>query len=181
MNIIELKLSEIKEYDKNPRKNDGAVDYVAESIKQFGFKVPIVVDKDNVIIAGHTRYKASKKLGLETVPCIKADDLTEEQVKAYRIADNKVSEFAMWDFELLDEELSEILDIDMESLGFVEEDFNHIEDLMTDDFISRANDPVIFSMTLVFPIEVKEQMDKFISEKGKDELVNALIKLVGEE
>ena len=83
-------------YEKNPRKNDDAVKYVAESIQQFGFKVPIVIDTNGVIIAGHTRYKASKKLGLKEVPCIIADDLTEEQIKAYRLADNKVSELSEW-------------------------------------------------------------------------------------
>ena len=105
MNIVEKKLNDIKPYEKNARKNDDAVKYVAESIKQFGFKVPIVIDKDNVIVAGHTRYKASKELGLDAVPCIVADDLTEEQIKAYRLADNKVSEVSEWDFDLLGEEL----------------------------------------------------------------------------
>ena len=118
MNIIEMKIGDIIPYEKNPRKNDEAVKYVAESIKQFGFKVPIVIDKNNVIVAGHTRYKASKKLGLKEVPCIVADDLTEEQIKAYRLADNKVSELAEWDIELLDEELDSILDIDMADFGF---------------------------------------------------------------
>ncbi len=118
MNIIELELSELVPYDKNPRRNEGAVDYVAKSIKEFGFKVPIVVDKDNVIIAGHTRFLASKKLGLDKVPCIRANDLTEEQVKAFRLADNKVSEFSTWDFDLLNEELDGILDINMDELGF---------------------------------------------------------------
>ena len=91
LNVINKKISEIKPYEKNPRKNDDAVKYVAESIQQFGFKVPIVIDTNGVIIAGHTRYKASKKLGLKEVPCIIADDLTEEQIKAYRLADNKIS------------------------------------------------------------------------------------------
>lgn len=118
LNIIEIKIGDIIPYEKNPRKNDEAVKYVAESIKQFGFKVPIVIDKNNVIVAGHTRYKASKKLGLKEVPCIVADDLTEEQIKAYRLADNKVSELAEWDFDLLDEELDGILDIDMGDFGF---------------------------------------------------------------
>ena len=118
VNIVEKKLKEIKPYEKNARKNDDAVKYVTESIRQFGFKVPIVIDKDNVIVAGHTRYKASKKLGLEAVPCIVADDLTEEQIKAYRLADNKVSEVAEWDFDLLGEELADILDIDMSDFGF---------------------------------------------------------------
>ena len=94
MNIIDLKLDQLHPYENNPRKNDEAVKYVAESIKEFGFKVPIVIDKNNVIIAGHTRYKAAKKLKLTEVPCIVADDLTEEQVKAFRLADNKVGELA---------------------------------------------------------------------------------------
>lgn len=119
MQITEINIDKLIPYEKNPRHNDEAVQYVKESIEQFGFKVPIVIDKNNVVIAGHTRLKASKELGLKKVPCIIADDLTEEQVKAYRLADNKVSEQATWDFDLLDEELSEILDIDMSDFGFV--------------------------------------------------------------
>lgn len=118
MQIIEKKIGEIKPYELNPRKNDEAVKYVAESIKQFGFKVPIVIDKDGVIVAGHTRYKASKKLGIEVVPCIIANDLSDEQIKAFRLADNKVAEQAEWDLELLDFELDGIVNIDMEDFGF---------------------------------------------------------------
>lgn len=118
MEIINKKLTEIKPYEKNPRRNDEAVEYVANSIKEFGFKVPIVIDKDGTIVAGHTRYKASKKLGLKEVPCIVADDLNEEQIKAFRLADNKVGEIAEWDFDLLDDELDDIFDIDMGEFGF---------------------------------------------------------------
>lgn len=118
MNVQEIKLKDIKPYGKNPRKNDDAVPYVAESIKQFGFKVPIIIDKNNVIVAGHTRYKAAKKLGFKSVPCIIADDLTDEQIKAFRLADNKVSEKAEWDLDLLDSEIEEIFDIDMTDFGF---------------------------------------------------------------
>lgn len=118
MNVQEIKLKDIKPYGKNPRKNDDAVPYVAESIKQFGFKVPIVIDKNNVIVAGHTRYKAAKKLGFKSVPCIIADDLTDEQIKAFRLADNKVSEKAEWDLDLLDSEIEGIFDIDMTDFGF---------------------------------------------------------------
>ena len=121
MVIQERNLDEIRPYEKNPRKNDGAVKYVAESIKQFGFKVPIVIDRDGVIVAGHTRYKAAKKLKLEAVPCIVADDLTEEQVKAFRLADNKVAEKAEWDFDLLSSEMDELFDFDMTLFGFDEE------------------------------------------------------------
>ena len=118
MELVYLKLSEIKPYKKNPRKNKKAVDKVANSIKEFGFKSPIIVDKDKIIICGHTRYMAGIKLKLDKVPCLIANDLTDEQVKAYRIADNKVSEFAEWDFDLLDEEMQEILNIDMTDFGF---------------------------------------------------------------
>ena len=118
MDVIEKKLKDIKPYEKNPRKNDSAVDAVANSIREFGFKVPVVIDKDGVIVCGHTRYKAAKKLGLEKVPCVVADDLTEEQIKAYRLADNKVSELAEWDIDLLGEELDGIFDIDMSDFGF---------------------------------------------------------------
>lgn len=118
LQIIQKRLNAIRPYERNPRKNADAVPYVAASIKEFGFKVPIVIDKDGVIVAGHTRYKAAKELGLNEVPCIVADDLTEEQVNAFRLADNKVSEAAEWDFDMLGDELDDILNIDMEEFGF---------------------------------------------------------------
>lgn len=133
MEIQNIKLENLKPYEKNPRKNDEAVQYVAESIKQFGFKVPIIIDKNNVIVAGHTRFKAATQLGLKEVPCIVADDLTDEQIKAFRLADNKVSEKTEWDFELLDEELKGIIDINMEDLGFLnindDIEWDNIDDL----------------------------------------------------
>lgn len=113
MIIEDIPISAVKPYEKNPRKNDKAVDGVAESIKQFGFKQPIVIDKNGVIVAGHTRYKAAIKLGLDTVPCVRADDLTQKQIKAYRILDNKLNELASWDFETLGEEL-ETFEFDFE-------------------------------------------------------------------
>ena len=118
MFIVQKNIQELKPYEKNPRKNDDAVDYVAASIKEFGFKVPIVIDKNNVIVAGHTRFKAAKKLKIDVVPCIIADDLSDEQIKAFRLADNKVSEFSMWDDDLLNIELEEIMNIDMIDFGF---------------------------------------------------------------
>ena len=127
MQIIEKSIAEITPYGKNPRKNDEAVQYVANSIKEFGFKVPIVIDKNGVIVAGHTRYKAAQELGLEKLPCIIADDLTEEQVKAFRLADNKVGEVAEWDFDLLGDELDGIFDIDMSEFGF-DSDFDEKEE-----------------------------------------------------
>ena len=98
MEIIYKNVDDLIPYAKNPRKNSKAVGYVANSMKEFGFKVPIVIDSNNVIVCGHTRLLASKKLGFDSVPCIVADDLTDEQIKAFRLADNKVSEKAEWDF-----------------------------------------------------------------------------------
>ncbi len=117
MTIKNINIKELKPYKNNPRKNDEAVEYVAESIREFGFKVPLVIDKDNTIVCGHTRYKAAKKLGINELPCVVADDLTEDQIKAFRLADNKVGEMAEWDFELLDAEL-EGIELDMEDFGF---------------------------------------------------------------
>ena len=119
MKIIDINIEELKQYENNPRNNDGAVEAVANSIREFGFKVPIVIDKNNVIVAGHTRYKASLKLGLKVVPCLIADDLTDEQIKAFRLADNKTAELAEWDFSKLEEELADI-ELDMSEFGFSE-------------------------------------------------------------
>ena len=142
LQIIEKNITEITPYEKNPRKNDEAVEYVANSIKEFGFKVPIVIDKNGVIVAGHTRYKAAQELGLEKLPCVIADDLTEEQVKAFRLADNKVGELAEWDFDLLDDELDGIFDIDMSDFGFdldldieqTEKEINDCEEINIEDY-----------------------------------------------
>lgn len=133
MQIIEKNIKELIPYEKNPRKNDKSVDKVAESIDHFGFRVPVVIDKDNVIVCGHTRYKAAQKLHLDSVPCVVADDLTDEQIKAYRLADNKVGEDSEWDMDLLHGELSDIIDIDMTYFGF-QIDFGEEVDCNEDNF-----------------------------------------------
>lgn len=147
MNIKMMELTILKEYENNPRQNDEAVDKVAESIKNFGFKVPIVVDKNLEIIAGHTRRKAALKLGIEKVPVIIADDLSDDQIKAFRLADNKVAEFSDWDIELLMSELEEI-EMDMEDFGFEEFMSDPIsiedeeEDVLNDDIDDYENNNV---------------------------------------
>lgn len=118
MKIIYKKLNDITPYLNNPRDNDSAAPYVANSIRSFGFRVPIVIDKENVIICGHTRYKAAQILGLSEVPCVMADSLTEDQAKAFRIVDNKTQEASKWDYGKLDQELNAIMDFDMEDFGF---------------------------------------------------------------
>ena len=135
--IVQMPLKGIKPYDRNPRLNDGAVDAVAESIAEFGFRNPIIVDGDGVIICGHTRWKAAKALGMKEVPVIVADDLTEEQVRAYRIADNSTGALADWDYELLHEEMETLDDLDWERFGFElsedgEVDFTDLESRMTE-------------------------------------------------
>ena len=132
MTVQEMRLDQIKPYKNNPRKNDEAVTAVAASIREFGFKQPIVVDADGVIIVGHTRYKAAQMLGLKTVPVLVADDLSEDKVKAYRLADNKTSELAGWDFTALAKEMAEI-DMDMSKFGFTEAfDDSVLDDLFTE-------------------------------------------------
>ena len=121
MKKLEIKyipIDNIKPYKNNPRLNEDAIPYVMNSIKEFGFKNPIILDKNNVIVAGHTRLESAKRLDMKEVPVIYADDLTEEQVKAFRLADNKVAEKSMWDYTKLDEELEDILDIDMSMFDF---------------------------------------------------------------
>lgn len=118
MKIIYKDPASLIPYENNPRKNDQAVKYVAESIKQFGFKIPIIIDKDGVVVCGHTRLKSAKKLKLKEVPCIIAEDLTDEQIRAFRVADNKVAEKSEWDFDILDFEIESLPDFNFEDFGF---------------------------------------------------------------
>lgn len=134
MQVQSMKISEVKPYPNNPRNNDDGVEAVANSIKEFGWQQPIVVDKDNVIIVGHTRYKAAKKLGMDKVPVVVASNLSDEQVRAYRLADNKTGELTDWDMRLLDDELADIADIDMSDFGFdLDLDDDEVE-VQEDDF-----------------------------------------------
>lgn len=130
MDMQYMNVNDLVPYARNPRQNDHAVDALAESIKAFGFKVPIIVDGSNVIVTGHTRLKAAKQLGMTEVPVVVANDLTEEQVKAFRLADNKVSEASEWDEALLELEMMELEEFDMTLFGF-EELFEEDEDKKT--------------------------------------------------
>ena len=128
---VMMPIRDVKPYPGNPRINKDAVDKVAASLQEFGFRQPIVVDADNVIIVGHTRLQAAKKLKMAEVPVLVADDLTPEQVRAYRLADNKTAEFSLWDMDKLSAELDGILDIDMEQFGF---EFNDTPEVVEDDY-----------------------------------------------
>jgi len=179
MNIVMKKVSELKEYENNPRNNEAAIDAVAKSIEEFGFKVPIVITKDHVIIAGHTRLKASKKLGLDEVPCIVADDLTDEQIKAFRLADNKTAELASWDFTKLESELASI-EMDMSQFGFedlesgvpdnaTDDDFDPSEEL-TETPYTQKDDIYLLGNHRVMcgDATIKESVDKLIQEDKVD-------------
>lgn len=136
---IEIRsMKDIRPYEHNPRNNDSAVDAVAASIKEFGWQQPIVVDKDGVIIAGHTRYKAAQKLKLKEVPVVVAENLTDDQVKAYRLADNKTGELAEWDFSALEEELAGLAQIDMQQFGFDQTILPESHELVEDDYEEAA-------------------------------------------
>ena len=131
MQITMMNIADIRPYERNPRHNEEAVDAVARSIREFGFRNPVILDKDNVIVAGHTRVLAAKSLGMTEVPCVVAEDLTPEQVRAFRIADNKTAEIAEWDYELLPVELRELQTdgFDLSLLGF---DTTELEKLLSD-------------------------------------------------
>lgn len=145
MDVISMAISDIKPYPNNPRKNDDAVTATANSIKEFGWQQPIIVDKDNIIIAGHTRYKAAKQLNMDKVPVVVAKNLSKEQVKAYRLADNKTGEIADWDSEFLEDELANIIDFDMEDFGFeqIKNDVN-IDDIFFDDEEQQKKDNALY-------------------------------------
>lgn len=170
MNIINIKLSDLKPYERNPRNNKEAVDYVANSIREFGFKNPIIVDKNNVIVAGHTRYLACKKLGIKEVPCVIADDLTDEQIKAFRLADNKVAEIATWDLDLLNDELDELLNFDMSLYGF-----NDDEDIELDiEHETKENAETIETQNYLvcgqYKVPITEEEQKMFSDKFEEYL-----------
>ena len=130
MDIELWDIERVKEYDRNPRCNEGAVEAVAKSIREFGFRVPVIVDAADILIAGHTRMKAARKLGLAKVPVIRADDLTPEQVKAFRITDNATADIATWDYELLPLELRDLqaTDYNLDLLGFSADELAKILD-----------------------------------------------------
>ncbi len=152
---VELRrLAEITPYENNPRLNDAGVDAVVASIREFGFRQPVVVDEQGVIIVGHTRFKAAEKLGLETVPVHVATGLTPAQTKAYRIADNQTSRLSEWDYDRLPIELSELqaMDFDIDLLGFAP---NELERLLDD------------KQGLTDPDDIPEPPDELITQPGQ--------------
>lgn len=165
--VIYKNIDEIIPYVNNPRNNKDAVDAVASSIKNFGFKVPVVIDGENEIVNGHTRILASKKLGLKEVPVIVASDLSPEQIKAFRLADNKVGELAEWDTEMLMVELDELaeLDIDMTDFGFEPVDFEEENKEQKNTEPSNLDENTVIIITCNTEEELEETFVK-LSEEG---------------
>ena len=161
MNVVYKAIGELKPYEKNAKKHDQKqIDNVAESLRQFGFVQPVVVDKDGVIVIGHCRVLAAKKLGMKEVPCVSVDELTPEQVQALRIVDNKTNE-SEWDFDLLAAELPEI---DLSAFDF---DFG-IDDISPDDYgtefsLPDGDKPEICQMTFTLHQEQKSLIEYAIS------------------
>ena len=162
MEIVMRKVSELTPYEKNPRLNDKAVEACKESIRQYGFKVPIIVDRNGVIVAGHTRLRAAKALGMETVPVIVADDLSDEQIRAFRIADNKVSDFSIWDNRLLLEELEAITEYDEDLFtGFEMAELPGMEQYNEDGVDNKLDADEVGAMyEVVFKSEDKEKIER---------------------
>ena len=169
MEIIQIKTSQLIPYENNPRQNKDAVPAVMKSIQEFGFKVPIVIDKNNVIVAGHTRVMAAQKLGMDSVPCIIADDLTDEQIRAFRLADNKTAELADWDLDLLGKELAGITGIDMTQFGFEVESEEIGDKLETEPYSMKVNIPQ-YEITGDCPA-----LDELLDTKKGDELITEIM------
>jgi len=162
MQIIMKEIREIIPYENNPRNNDNAVNYVANSIKQYGFRMPILIDKNNVIVAGHTRWKASMKLGLKEVPCIIADDLTDEEVKGYRLADNKTGDFSFWDNQKLLKELEDLGDIftGFDVSEIFGEELNEKDNSIVDDIVDEFG---LANYTIKYKCRNEEEYNEIMS------------------
>ena len=206
ISVVYKNISDLTAYAGNPRVIENAVPKVAESIRQFGFKVPLVIDKNNVVVCGHTRLEASKKLGLSRVPCIVADDLTDKQIKAFRVADNKVQESSFWDWSKLDIELSGLAgDFDMSAFGFdLTSPFDNIvengylaardkdapegEVPMPDTSDAPADEPSfetqvlrsagVFSLTFVFKEEDRPTITAALRDIGKEAMTRMFVDML---
>ena len=163
LKIIYKDINDLQMYENNPRKNSDAVQFVVNSIQQFGFKNPIIIDKNNTIVCGHTRYKAARRLKMATVPCIMADDLSEDQIRAFRLADNKVAEMATWDYDRLEQEFALIdpMEFDIADFGFFP-NYEQDEEDEEDDEFDEGSSSAEKTYSLVIDCESKaEQKDVY--------------------
>lgn len=176
MKIIYKKTEELIPYEKNPRKNEEAAKYVAKSIKDFGFLVPILITKDNIVVAGHTRLKAAKINNMANVPCVIADGLSNEKINAFRLIDNKSSEIAEWDNELLKEEVKDLLD----SIPNLDEYNFNIDDYVDEDIYESINDNG-YAETTRFEHKLKiDRQEIVITEEEYKKIIELFNKYVNE-
>ena len=180
MEIINLKINEINPYENNPRNNENAIEDVVNSISNYGFRIPIVIDKDNIIVCGHTRYEACKRLGIKEIPCIKADDLNEEQITAFRLIDNKTHEYSYWDMDKLFEELKLTGD-EFTGMNFQENldmGSSLLEELNItgkEEIIEEEDDRKLYTIKFVInDIDDAEEIYKKLKEELKNSEVNKL-------
>ncbi len=187
MNLINKKIEEIKAYENNPvMHTDEQIEKLANMIKKFGFKQPIVIDKNNIIIAGHGRLEACKQLNYKEIACIIADDLTEEQIKAYRIADNKISELRFWDNDLLESELGKIKDnFKLENLGFSADEIDLLEDTGIEHYFEEGFTSFADEMKNSNIVQLEQERELEIQKKilasEKDKLASEKDKLANEK
>lgn len=176
MNIVYKNIKELKPYKKNAKKHSKEqVEQIANSIEEFGFTQPVIIDKHNSVVAGHGRILGAKKAGLKQVPTVMLEELTEEQIKAYRLVDNKLNE-SEWDYGLLDEELENLTeDIDMDLFGFDEQvDLTNAFEYKTKDKVEKN----FFVVSLAFPKEEKEVIMKYLN-KNKEKVQEIIRKKAG--
>jgi len=183
LSIKYVSLKEIKPYENNPRDNRDAIEQVKRSIKQFGFLNPIVVNGDGVILAGHTRYAAAKRLKLAEVPVIYVNDIDEVKGNAFRLVDNKTHEYSYWDWEMLNDELQEMTasdfqTLEMEEFGFMKENVNTMKEVNA---MLAKPEKTEFSVSFVFPVEHKENIENIIRFKGKKSMNEAIMNYIENE
>ena len=184
LNIVYKKISELKRYEKNNKKHpEKQLEKIVASIKEYGFKNPVLVDKNNVIIAGHCRTLAAERLGMQEVPCIDCSDLNTKQVKALRLMDNKSADLAEWDFDNIKAELEELKleEFDIDLTGFTDLDLidtSFIEDLQNNSFVNEAKDRSDkFDVTFTFEKEYEIDIKDYIKENGKEELTAQIVSI----
>lgn len=180
MKIQYANIEDIRPYENNPRDNRRAIELVAGSIDNYGFLQPIVIDKSGVVIVGHTRLEAAKQLGLEQVPVVVADNLTQEEADAYRIIDNRVGELSYWDVDLLNEELASIGKDEAEAAGFTMEETGVFELVAAGDFIPEGSERTTFAMTLNFTKDEYEVVKNFEEQRGKEAIAEMVVDICRE-
>lgn len=186
MKVVLIPMQKVKPYENNPRQNEQAVEAVVKSIQEFGFKVPILIDGKGIIVAGHTRFKAALQLGMKEVPCIQLDGLTDEQIRAFRVADNKTAEYSTWDKDLLRQELEALqkVDYNLDCTGFedweLENLIGNVDDSSFDGFFEIAGPKEAPSSSLIQPSNIESVDTRVSGEVSRDNTNQAAMSYVSQ-